>query len=251
MTHHPPQPVHISHHDDRLVVNVPENLYFPEVARSLGGLRDPDSRVWHLPSRSEPLLRQHCIRLFGTTSIPTSWHSIRLQARANGPYPLPVHLLGWPVILAGEAGSLDSGHACELHPPAGRSEPGSWRPADPTGAVVQLHPGTTVTIHAFPANLTPAATRIVASSLCPFQSLSILKTYDMTSLGQDPLLGPHAPESSSEHQAHGHWPAATRHLYSLLQTGRSSPLDPSPGEPFHSWQSRFFSQLDRQSSPAP
>ena len=37
MTHHPPQPVHISHHDDRLVVNVPENLYFPEVATSLGG----------------------------------------------------------------------------------------------------------------------------------------------------------------------------------------------------------------------
>ena len=127
----------------------------------------------------------------------------------------------------------------------------AWRPADPTGAVVQLHPGTTVTIHAFPANLAPAATRIVASSLCPFQSLSILKTYDMTSLGQDPLLGPHAPESSSEHPAHGHWPAASRHLYSLLQTGRSSPLDPSPGEPFHSWQSRFFRQLDRQSSPAP
>ena len=146
MTHYPPQPVHISHHDDKLVVNVPENLYFPEVARSLGGLRDPDSRVWHFPSRSEPLLRQHCIRLFGTTSIPTSWHSIRLQARANGPYPLPVHLLGRPVILAGEAGSLDSGHACELHTPADRSEPGSWRPADPTGAVARLHPGTTVTI---------------------------------------------------------------------------------------------------------
>ena len=67
MTHHPPQPVHISHHDDRLVVNVPENLYFPEVATSLGGLRDPDSRVWHFPSRSEPLLRQHGIRLFGAT----------------------------------------------------------------------------------------------------------------------------------------------------------------------------------------
>ena len=44
MTHHPPQPVHISHHDDRLVVNVPENLYFPEVARSLDDQDRPGTR---------------------------------------------------------------------------------------------------------------------------------------------------------------------------------------------------------------
>ena len=236
MTEHPPANVQISHHDDVVIAKVPDNLFFPAFALRQHARHDPASDTWHFPPAAEPSLRQHCIRLFGTTSSHGSWNTVRLRARADTQHPLPIHILGRPLILAGEAGTLRATADCELIPPAGRGEAGSWYPVD-SARVARLHPGASILVHGFPANLMAQAYRAVTSRLCPFHSISVCATHHAFNHRSDPLLGDPPLQQPSPDQD---WQAAARHLYDFLQTGNPCDDNPHPGEPFHNWQRRFF-----------
>ena len=236
MTDLPPEAVRIFHHDDQVIVQVPENLLFPQFARLHGAIHDPAANVWRFPPASEPALRQHCMRLFGTTSAHSSWHTIRLEARGGKWFELPLHIMGRPLVLPAEAGTLKPGPRCELHAPPGHGEPGSWKPSAHTGTIARLHPYTTVTVHSFPANLLNTAYGHVMSPTCAFRSIHVSAAHRTRATDPDPLLG--APATAGEPPAP--WQQAARHLYDLLQTGAPSGTDPRPGEPFQTWQGRYF-----------